>query len=278
MAIASADPDEDFETPLPRAPGRIRGALEATGDLVAFAGSALRELPRSGVYMSEILRQAAILVRGSTLFILVCTSFIGFAVATVGYFFLRAAAAADLIGFFQGITNPRAAAPIMFGYVFSAKVGCGLVAELGVMRTNEEIDALESEGVNPIRYVVATRIAGALLFVPIAVGVALISCFLGGYVNAVLILQALPSDTYLSDLWGAQNLGDQIIAFGSLSSLAFAIVIVSCWFGFRAAGGPVGVGRAVAGSLVVNLVLSHVIPTLWIALFYGADAKLPIGG
>ena len=117
-----------------------------------------------------------------------------------------------------------------------------------------------------------------MLFVPIAVAVGLVACFLGGYVNAVLILQALPSDVYLSDFWGAQNAADQLVAFGALGSTAMAIVIVSCWFGFRTAGGPIGVGRAVAGSLVVNLVLSHVIPTIWIALFYGADPRLPIGG
>ena len=67
---------------------------------------------------------------------------------------------------------PRAAVPIMFGYVFSAKVGCGLVAEIGAMRINDEIDAFEVEGVNPMSYVVGTRLIGALIFVPIAVTVA----------------------------------------------------------------------------------------------------------
>jgi phospholipid/cholesterol/gamma-HCH transport system permease protein len=259
-------------------PSPIRAGLRETGDLAGFTAGAVRALPGVPRFASEALRQAAVLVRGSTLFIFVMTAFIGFAQTTFAFFFLRSAGASDFIAFFTGITTPRAAAPIMFGYVFAAKVGCGMVAEIGAARINEEIDALESEAVDPMRYIVGTRLVGALLFIPIAVGVALLAVTVGSYVDGVLVLQALPSETFLANHWAAQTLSDQLIALLSLGTMGIAIVIVACFFGYRASGGPAEVGRAVARSIVVNLVLVHVIASFYLGLFYGQDLKLPIGG
>ncbi|MEA2169087.1 MAG: phospholipid/cholesterol/gamma-HCH transport system permease protein [Solirubrobacteraceae bacterium] len=257
---------------------RIRSGLTEAGDLAAFGARAVRALPGVPRFASEALRHAGVLVRGSTLFIFVMTAFIGFAQTTFAFFFLRSAGASDYLAFFTGITTPRAAAPIMFGYVFAAKVGCAMVAEIGTARINEEIDALETEAIDPMRYIVGTRIVGALLFVPIAVGVALLAVTVGSYVDGVIVLQALPGATFLNNHWAAQTIADQGIALLSLGTMGMAIVIVACFFGYRASGGPAGVGRAVAKSIVVNLVLVHVIASFYLGVFYGQDLKLPIGG
>src|ERR1700733_12829249 len=136
----------------PRKPGAVQGALVEGGELTEFVGATAAGLPRVPRYTSEVLRQASILVKGSTFAIFAMVTFIGIAAVTFAYFFLRAAGASDYTGLFAGIVMPRAAVPIMFGYVFSAKVGCGLVAEIGAMKINEEIDAYEVEGVNPMSY------------------------------------------------------------------------------------------------------------------------------
>jgi phospholipid/cholesterol/gamma-HCH transport system permease protein len=257
---------------------RIRAFVDEVGEFSAFSGQALRQLPGTARFTSEVLRQTAVLIKGSTVFLLVMTSFIGFALASVGYFFLGSAGAADFLGFFTGISTPRASTPFMFGYVFAAKVGCGMVAEIGVMRINEEIDGLESEGVSAMRYVVGTRLIAAILYVPIAVGVALVSVTAGVYVGAVVVLQALPGATLLADHWGAENTLDLVGALLTMGTTAVAIVLVSCFFGYRVSGGPAQIGRAVSSSIVVNLVLIHVIVTVWISLLYGPDPKLPFGG
>jgi phospholipid/cholesterol/gamma-HCH transport system permease protein len=184
--------------------GPLMGFLEETGELVAFAAAGLRGLPFVGRFPSEVFRQASVLIRRTSVFLFVMSMFCGFAFSTVGYFFLRAAGASDLIGAFTAIGAPRGVAPIMFGYVFAAKVGCGMAAELGSMRIADEIDALESEGVDPMRYVVATRIAGALLFIPIAAGICVLAVTIGMYVDSVLVLQALPGATFLYDHWHGQ--------------------------------------------------------------------------
>ncbi|MCW3063330.1 MAG: hypothetical protein JWN32_502 [Solirubrobacterales bacterium] len=256
----------------------IRDALNVTGEIAAFMGASLWALPKSSRFASEALRQAAILIRTSTMTLLVMTGFIGFAVATFAFFFLSTAGGVDYMGFLTGTVGPRAAIPVMFGYVFSAKVGCGIVAEIGAAKINEEVDALEAEGVDPLAYVVGTRIVGALLFVPIAVAAALISYSAAVYIDGVVVLQGLPAGTLMNAHWAAQNIQDQLVAVLDLGTQAMAIVMVSCFFGYRASGGPAGVGRAVASSLVVNLVMIHVIVTFWVSLFYSQDPRLPIGG
>lgn len=264
--------------PKARKPGGFQSALIEIGELTSFTGRAIAGLGRVPRYTSEVLRQAAILVRGSTLIIFAMVTFIGMAAATFAYFFLRSAGATDYTGLFTGIVMPRAAVPIMFGYVFSAKVGCGLVAEIGAMKINEEIDAFEVEGVNPMSYVVGTRLIGALIFVPIAVTVALVGGDLGSLFQAVPVLHATSPGGFLHYHWSAQNLTDNLQAYLNMGSMAMFIVVASCFYGYRASGGPAGVGAACARSLLVNIIMVHVIATFWVFLFFGVNPNLPIGG
>jgi phospholipid/cholesterol/gamma-HCH transport system permease protein len=263
---------------LHRRQSALRGFLTQTGEFVEFAALGLRCVPAVVRFPAEAFRQAAILVRGTTLFLVAMSLFAGFAFSAAGYFFLRAAGASDLLGTFTAIGEPRGVAPVMFGYVFAAKVGCGMAAEIGSMRIAGEIDALEAEGVDPMLHAVGYRIVGALLFVPIAAGLCLLTVTAGVYIDSVLVLQALPGSTFLYDHWHGQSLQDQLFSFVALSVAGMTIVLVSCFFGYRARNGPPGVGAAVAGSLVVNLVLVHFVVTFFLTLFYGADPRLPFGG
>ena len=277
MEAATAPPPAPVAKP-PRKPGPIQSALIEAGEITTFAGRSIAALPRVPRYTSEVLRQASILVRGSTLIIFAMVTFIGMAAVTFAYFFLRSAGASDYTGLFTGIVMPRAAVPIMFGYVFSAKVGCGLVAEIGAMKINEEIDAFEVEGVNPMSYVVGTRLIGTLIFVPIAVTAGLLGGDIGSLFQAVPVLHATSVGGFLHYHWSAQNLTDNLQAYLNMGSMAMFIVLVSCFYGYRASGGPAGVGAACARSLLVNIVMVHVIATFWVFIFFGLNPHLPIGG
>jgi phospholipid/cholesterol/gamma-HCH transport system permease protein len=278
MEASTLSPADPAATPKLRKPGPVQGALIEVGDMFSFSLQSLVALRRVPRYTSEVLRQAAILVRGSTLIIFAMVTFIGMAAATFAYFFLRSAGATDYTGLFTGIVMPRAAVPIMFGYVFSAKVGCGLVAEIGAMRINEEIDAFEVEGVSPMSYVVGTRLIGALIFVPIAVTFGLLGGDIGSLFQAVPVLHATSPGGFLHYHWAAQNFTDNLQAYLNMGSMALFIVLVSCFYGYRARGGPAGVGAACARSLLVNIVMVHVIATFWVFVFFGVDPHLPIGG
>jgi phospholipid/cholesterol/gamma-HCH transport system permease protein len=261
-----------------RAPGALQQALIESWEITAFVGETVVGLRRVPRYLSEVLRQTAILVRGSTVTVFAMVTFIGMAAVTFAYFFLRSAGASDYTGLFTGIVMPRAAVPIMFGYVFSAKVGCGLVAEIGAMRINDEIDAYEVEGVNPMSFVVGTRLVGALLFVPIAVSVALLGGYAGSLVQAVPILHSTSLGGFNHFNWAGENVTDNLQAYLNCGSMALFIVVVSCFYGYTAKGGPAGVGTACARSLLVNIIMAHVIATFWVFIFFGVNPSLPIGG
>lgn len=278
MATASTPVPPARATPTVRPPGRIRTFLIEVGDLGAFAVGALRALPTVPRFGAEVLRQASILVKGSLLIIAALVLFIGVTQVNFAYFFLKSAGASDYTGLFSGLTTPRAAVPIMFGYIFAAKVGGGLAAEIGAMRISEEVDALEAEGINPLSYLIGTRLLGAMLFAPIAAIVALLAGTAGSYIQAIPVLDGLTPGSFLHYHWGVQNLTDQFLAILNLTVQAMVIVIVSCYYGYRATGGPTAVGAAVARSLLVNIVLIHVITATSILVFYGQDPNLPIGG
>lgn len=273
---------EPAASPLPSSgpsrPGVVREFLREAGELTAFGLTAIADLRAAPRYVSETLRQTAILVRGSTGVMAVMAFLISYSVVNFGYYVLRAVSATDYLGVVSGIITPRGTTPLMFGYIYAAKVGCGMVAELGAMKVNDETDALESEGVDPVKYLVATRLAASLLFVPVAGLVMLVAGTAGDYFAGIVVLQGLSESAFTNYHWAVQTWTDQLLCLLCMYLLTVPIVIVSCFYGLRAKGGPAGVGTVAARALVVNLVLIHLIHPSYLAFFYGADPKIPIGG
>src|ERR1700757_2788803 len=182
-------------------------ALEEVGELTTYAGRTLRDAPQAIRHVSEVFRQLALLIRGSTVLIGLMVGFIGISATNYGYYFLKSAGASDYVGLISGLGISRLAAPLVFGYTFAAKVGCGLVGELGAMEVNEELDAYDSEGVTAQRYVISTRVLAALLYVPIVAPVALVGGTAGAYFAAVTVLHAVPAQTFFHFVWANQAVG-----------------------------------------------------------------------
>jgi phospholipid/cholesterol/gamma-HCH transport system permease protein len=258
--------------------GALRDGLREYGGLASFSFSTLKELPGSARYASEVLRQAAILVRGSTLVLFVLPFFLGVTQTNYGYYTLRSAGAGDYAGLVSGVATPRLSALFALGYIFAAKVCCGLVSEIGAMKINEEIEAYDAEATSPRQYVVGTRVLGALLYTPIAAGVGIFGATVGSYVNTVYILNAVSAETFNRYHWSNQAPFDYAFGFTVALIMMVGMVLVACYYGFRTTGGPAGVGASSARSLLVNLVWVHVITGLAAFAVYGTNLGLPIGG
>jgi phospholipid/cholesterol/gamma-HCH transport system permease protein len=157
-------------------------------------------------------------------------------------------------------------------------VGTGIVAELGAMRISDEIDALEVMGINSMTFLCATRLLAAWLVLPFmyicAVGVG----FLASYIAIVHQVGYVSQGGYLLIFWQFQNPGDYLFSLIKGMTMATAIVLVGCYYGYTASGGPVGVGRATAKSMVLNLVLVNVIDAFGTQIFWGGNPRAPIGG
>jgi phospholipid/cholesterol/gamma-HCH transport system permease protein len=251
--------------------------LEA-GELVRFGGQALRAIPFSLQYFSEVARHASLMLRGSLPLMAVMTAFIGTSVINFGFFFLRSIGAGDAVGLASGYGGPRQLATTMFGYVFTAKICCGIAAELGAMKIQQEIDAMDAVAVDHRRYLVGTRLLAALLFTPVAVALTILSYTAGCYATAVVLLQGVDPHVFLDTHWSVQSLADWTFVLVLCLLMATITAIVGCFYGLRASGGPAGVGSAVARSLYVNLVVVHLLSVCGAVLVYGADLRLPVGG
>jgi len=279
MATAARPiPAAPAPAPLRRKPSRAAALLGEAGELTAFSVRALGALPGAMRYGSEALRQAAIVIRSTSVLMLVMNAFLGISVVNFGFFFLRSIGASDYLGVASGQVDIRQCANMMFGYVFAAKVCCGFAAELGAMKINEEIKAYESTGVDTLRYVVGSRLLAVLIFIPIGGVLALIGSTLGSYLSAVVVLHGLSPSGFLDVHWSVQTVADQLYTMIGIAFIAICTAITACFYGLRAEGGPAAVGKTVSRSLIVNLVLVHLIGVFFAVLFYGTDIRLPIGG
>ncbi len=179
---------------------------------------------------------------------------------------------------FSAWCDLREIAPYAFGYMLSAKVGTGIVAELGSMRISDEIDALEVMGVPPVdlprRDAAARRLDDAAVRLLGGIGV----MYIASYIAVVQQIAETSSGGYFLIFWMFQNPPDLLFSLIKGMTMATAIVLVGCYYGYTASGGPVGVGTATAKSMVLNIVLVHIIGMMGTFVFWGANPRAPIGG
>jgi phospholipid/cholesterol/gamma-HCH transport system permease protein len=277
MATVAAPPSNPAP-PASRPPRPGTGFILEAGELVRFAGTALRNLPFASRYLSEVARHTSMMLRGTLPLMAVMTAFIGVAVINFGFFFLRSIGASDAVGLASGYGGPRQLCTTMFGYVFTAKICCGMAAELGAMKIQQEVEAMDATAVDHQRYLVGTRLLAALIFTPVAVGVSILTYTAGCYATAVLLFQGVDPHVFLATHWSVQHAPDWIFALVTCLLVALVTATVGCFYGLRATGGPAGVGSAVARSLFMNLILVHLITVCGAVLVFGANLRLPVGG
>ena len=229
-------------------------------------------------FFGETLRQSGIIIISSTLIIWAMMFIIGLQCGTVGGYFTESAGASAYAGVFSAWCGLREFIPYAFGYIMSAKVGTGIVAEIGAMRISDEIDALEVMGLNSITFLCATRLLAAWLVLPFIYISGIAAAFLASYIAVVKQVGSVSSGGYLLIFWQFQNPTDFMYSTIKAMVMATAIVLVGCYYGYNASGGPVGVGTATAKSMVLNLVLVHIIGMLGTQIFWGANPRAPIGG
>ena len=145
-----------------------RDWLASLGDIARFCGRVMGIVYSGRVmhFFGEALRQAGILILGSTVVIWGLVFILGLQCGIEGAYFNRSVGAPAYAGVFAAWCDLREVIPYAFGYMMAAKVGTGIVAELGAMRISDEIDALEVMGVNPMIFLCGTRLLGAWMTLP----------------------------------------------------------------------------------------------------------------
>jgi phospholipid/cholesterol/gamma-HCH transport system permease protein len=257
-----------------------KGWLGTFGEIVRFCGRIVGLIFSGRVFkfFGEALRQSGILILTSTLVIWGLVFIIGLQCGIEGAYFNRSVGAPAYAGVFSAWCDLRELVPYAFGYMMAAKVGTGIVAELGSMRISDEIDALEVMGISGMRFLCATRLLAALLVLPFVYLCSIGAGFFASYLAVVQQIGYVSSGGFFLIFWQFQNPPDLLYSLIKAMAMAIVIVIVGCYYGYNASGGPVGVGTATAKSMVLNLVAVHLIGMLGTQLFWGANPRAPIGG
>src|ERR687894_1564594 len=160
--------------------------LGAMGEIVRFCSRIVAEVFTLKVFrfFGEGLRQAGLLILSSTLVIWGLIFIIGLQCGIEGAYFNRSTGVPAYAGVFAAWCDLRELVPYGFGYMMAAKVGTGIVAELGSMRISDEIDALEVMGISSMTFLCATRLLAAWMVLPfmyiVAVGAGFFASYLAG--------------------------------------------------------------------------------------------------
>jgi phospholipid/cholesterol/gamma-HCH transport system permease protein len=257
-----------------------RGWLETFGEIMKFFAQVFSEVLRLRVfkYFGESLRQAGILIVGSTMVIWSLAFITGLECGIEGAYFNQANGVPAYSGVFAAWCDLRELIPYAFGYMMAAKVGTGLVAELGSMRISDEIDALEVMGISGMTFLCGTRLLAGWMVFPFVYLTSIGVGFLASYIAVVQQIGYVSSGGYFLIFWQFQNPPDLFFSLIKAILMATLIVLVGCYYGYTAGGGPVGVGTATAKSMVLNIVGIHLVGMVCTQIFWGANPRAPIGG
>ena len=266
---------------------RRLGFLDTLGDQVAFFVRALAWTPRAvRRYGKEITRlvgevsfgSGALAVIGGTIGVMIgMTVFTGTVVGLQGYAALNQVGTAAFAGFVSAYFNTREIAPLVAGIALSATVGCGFTAQLGAMRISEEIDALEVMGVPSVPYLVTTRIvAGFGAIIPLyAIGL-LTSYVASRQITVWFYGQSAGTYDHYFKLFLPPV--DVLWSFGKVLVFSVVIVLAHCYYGFRASGGPAGVGVAVGRSVRTSIVTISLLDFFLSLAIWGSTTTVQVAG
>jgi phospholipid/cholesterol/gamma-HCH transport system permease protein len=259
---------------------RPLAALTAFGEAARFCGQIMIKVYNGRVFrfFGEALRQAGILITGSAVIVLGLVFILGLQCGIEGAYAAKAVGATSATGAIAGLCDLREVIPYAFGYMMAAKVGTGFVAEIGSMRISDEIDALEVMGFDSILYLGSTRLLGTWLVLPFLYMTAVLVGYIASYLAAVVQLGQVSPGGYLQIFWQFQSPPDFLFAGIKCLVMATFIVLVCVYYGYHVTGGPVGVGKATAQSMVANILGVHLIGMVGTQLFWGGNPRAPIGG
>jgi phospholipid/cholesterol/gamma-HCH transport system permease protein len=201
----------------------------------------------------------------------------GALVAVQGYNQFASVGVEALTGFASAFFNVRLIAPGTTAVALSATIGAGATAQLGAMRINEEIDALEVIGIRSVAYLASTRVAAGVIVVIPLYCVAVIMAFVASRVGTTAIYGQGTGvyDHYFNTFL---NTTDLIWSFFQSVAITVVIMLVHTYYGYTATGGPAGVGEAVGRAVRTSLVVAAVVVVMISLAVYGQSGNFHLAG
>jgi phospholipid/cholesterol/gamma-HCH transport system permease protein len=158
------------------------------------------------------------------------------------------------VGAIVGFSLVKELGPVLTAIVVAGRAGSAMAAEIGTMKVTEQIDALNTLGTNPVRYLVIPRYIACMIMIPLLTVFAMVSGIFGGFLVSMVKLR-IASTVYWSDILTYMDISDFTHGFSKSFIFAFMIATVCCYKGLSTKGGAEGVGKTTTSAVVLSMVL-----------------------
>ncbi|MDT5306369.1 MAG: phospholipid/cholesterol/gamma-HCH transport system permease protein [Mycobacterium sp.] len=247
----------------------VRGIWDA---LIHYKGEVLRLIAQMSLGAGALA-----LIGGTMVVVGFLTLSTGALIAVQGYNSLSNIGVEALTGFTSAYLNVRLFAPLTAGIGLAATIGAGATAQIGAMRINEEIDALEVMGIRSIAYLSSSRVvAGVIVVIPLYC-IAVLMSFLAAR-SGTTYVYGQSTGVYDHYFRTFLNPTDIIWSFGQAVVMAIAVMLVHTYYGYTATGGPAGVGEAVGRAVRASLIAMTFVTMVVTLSIYGQSGNFNLSG
>ena len=224
------------------------------GKMFLFLFSALLWVFRPPAKINLIVQQVKSIGVDSLLVVILSGFFTGMVMGLQGYHTLKVFNAESWLGSAVALSLLRELGPVLSAFMVTGRTGSAMAAELGTMRITEQIDALYSMAINPIKYLVSPRIVAGLIAMPLLTAIFDVVGIYGAYLIGVELL-GVSSGSYFAGMENSVVFSD--VYSGFLKSVSFGLIItwICCYKGFHTPPMATGVSRATTESVVLSFVL-----------------------
>ena len=229
---------------------------QTLGEMIALLCEMLyyfKEAPRN---MTSIFRQMYIVGVGTLPIAMLVALFVGMVLSVQTGSELALYGTQEAIGAIVGLSMVKELGPVMTSLLVAGRVGSSMAAEIGAMQVYEEIDALKTLEINPVRYLAMPRLIACLFSVPALVAFSMVVGIIGGGIVADVNPKIdVPFNVYYENVTRALNYKE--ISKGLFKAMVFGGIIahVGCYVGFKTSGGARGIGESTTRSVVLSFLL-----------------------
>jgi phospholipid/cholesterol/gamma-HCH transport system permease protein len=243
----------------------ISGAL---GGFAAFTAAVARATVSNPLPVDRSLHEAYAIGVRSLPILLIISVFVGTNLTVQGRNAFADLGGQSLVGMFVALAGVREMAPIMVASMVAAKAGTEMASQIAVMRTQEQIDALQVMAIDPYWFLVTPRLLGIVVVLPALTMISILALMLAGLGVGVVQLGLDPVEFVAQ----AREATEPIhLVYCAVKAVFFGVIIclVSCYCGFASSPGPSGVGRATNAAVVVSAVLCALLNYVLSTVMFG---------
>ena len=231
-----------------------RSYLSKIGEVALFAINVVKHVFLPPFYFKTLLRQFLQIGYFSLPVVGLTAIFSGAVMALQSYSGFSRFNAESTIPTVVVLAITRELGPVLAGLMLAGRVGAAIAAEIATMRVTEQIDALKTLSINPIKYLVVPRVVAGILMLPILVLIADIIGVMGGYLVSVYNLGFSPGP-YIASTFKFLKAMDVNSGLIKAAAFGFIVTTVGCYFGYNSDRGSEGVGSATTNAVVVSSIL-----------------------